>query len=466
MFTHDEEEFFNKSISKFENMLKTNKICFFDSEEFENIILHYLDSGKLNLSKKALKLGLEQHPNSIGLKLVQVELLVFENKLDQADKLLNELQAIDPRNDEVYIQRANIYSKQGSHNKAVESLNIALQYTEDFADVYSLLGMEFLYIDDILQAKNAFIKCLEHDAEDQTALYNVVYCYDFLDNHSEAIEFLEEFIDDNPYSEVAWHQLGRQFYTLKDYRKAIEAFDFATIIDERFVGAYIEKGKSYEKLKMFTQAINCYRETLQIEDGSSYLYRRIGSCYECLKNNDKALKYYLKSVHEDPLMDKSWISIADLYLKKNDFKKALQFVNKALGIDEHNHLYWRRFAIINKDLMFYEEAELGFRKAIEHGDTFLDTWLFWSDTLYLLNNLDLAVEKLLKARELFNDEYEIEYRLVGLYTLKNETEKALYHLTNALALNYKNRTLLQDLFPVVWNNEEVQTYIENFNQEH
>lgn len=465
MFTHDEEDFFRMSISKFENMLKTNKICFFDSEEFENIILHYLDSGKLNLSKKALKLALEQHPNSIGLKLVQVELLVFENKLDKADKLLNELQHIDPRNDEVYIQRANILSKQGNHQKAIDSLKIALQYTEDFADVYSLLGMEYLFVDEILEAKNAFIKCLEHDSEDQTALYNVVYCYDFLDNHQEAIEFLEEFIDHNPYSEVAWHQLGRQYYTLKDYRKAIESFDFACVIDEDFVGAYLEKGKSYEKLKMYTQAINCYKETLQLDDPSSYVYRRIGFCYEALKEYDKALKYYLRSVHEDPLMDKSWVAIADLHLKKSDFKKALQFVNKALGIDEHNHLYWRRYAIINKELLFLEEAEMGFRKAVENGDTFLDTWLYWSDSLRMLEDDNQSIEKLLKAREIFNDEYEIEYRLAGSYMLVNETEKALYHLTNALALNYKNRTLLQNLFPKIWKNKQIQTYIQNFNQE-
>src|SRR5690606_36549239 len=142
----------------------------FDSEEFENIILHYLDSGKLNLSKKALKLGLDQHPNSIGLKLVQVELLVFENKFDQAEKLLNELQVIDPNNDEVYIQRANIYSKKGSHHKAIEYLQLALQYTEDYADVYSLLGMEYLFIDEVAQARDTFIKCLEHNDEDQTAL--------------------------------------------------------------------------------------------------------------------------------------------------------------------------------------------------------------------------------------------------------------------------------------------------------
>ncbi len=42
---HDEEDY-NLSLAKFESTLKTNKVLFFDSEEFEEIILHYLDMGK------------------------------------------------------------------------------------------------------------------------------------------------------------------------------------------------------------------------------------------------------------------------------------------------------------------------------------------------------------------------------------------------------------------------------------
>ena len=121
----DDEEDYNLSLSKFESMLKTNKVLFFDSEEFEEIILHYLDMGKAALAKKALKLALEQHPKSTGLKLVQVEMLVYEDKLEQAEKLLNELCAIEPTNEEIYIQKANIYSKRDNHKKAVELLQIA-----------------------------------------------------------------------------------------------------------------------------------------------------------------------------------------------------------------------------------------------------------------------------------------------------------------------------------------------------
>lgn len=465
MFANDEEDFFRMSISKFENMLKTNKVCFFDSEEFENIILHYLDTGKLNLSKKALKLGLDQHPYSIGLKLVQVELLVFENKFDQAEKLLNEIQAIDTNNDEIYIQRSNIYSKKGEHYKAIDSLQLALQYTEDYADVYSLMGMEYLYLDELQAAKEAFIKCLKHDSSDHSSLFNVVYCFDFLDQNLEAVDFLETFIDENPYSEAAWHQLGRQYYTLKNFDKAVEAFDYACVVDEYFVGAYIEKGKALEKLKKYREAIECYKYTIKFDEPTAYLYHRIGYCFEALKKTPKALKYYLRSIQEDPLMDKSWIAIGDLYLKKNNFRKALHFVNKALEIDEQNHLYWRRFAIINKELMLYEEAALGFKKSIEHGDQFIDTWLFWADSLLITGEYYTAIEKLLQARNLFNDKFEIEYRLAGFYGLTQQTEKSLYHLTNGLTLDFGNRNIIERLFPNMWNNELVQKHIQKFYSE-
>ena len=169
----DEEDDHNLSLSKFESMLKTNKVLFFDSEEFEEIILHYLDMGKASLAKKALKLALEQHPKSTGLKLVQVEMLIYEDKLDVAEKLLNELYAIEPHNEEIYIQKASIYSKKDQHEKAVEILKTALQYTDDFADVYNLIGMEYLFMDSLELAKENFIKCLEEDTEDQAALYKL-----------------------------------------------------------------------------------------------------------------------------------------------------------------------------------------------------------------------------------------------------------------------------------------------------
>jgi tetratricopeptide (TPR) repeat protein len=461
----NEEEDYNLSLSKFESMLKTNKVLFFDSEEFEEIILHYLDMGKAALAKKALKLGLDQHPKSVGLKLVQVEMLVFDDKLDIAEKLLNELYAIEPNNEEIYIQKANIYSKRDQHEKAVEFLKIALTYTEDFADVYNLIGMEYLFMDKLEQAKESFIKCLEEDLEDQSALYNVVYCFEFLDQNLDAIAYLTKYIDKNPYSEIAWHQMGRLYYDLKDYENAIRAFDYATLIDDEFLGAFMEKAKAYEKMKQYEEAIESYNRTIALDDATSYALLRIGKCHERLGNTALAIKYYNETVHEDPLLDKGWIAITDFYIRQKNFQKALFFVNKALAIDNQNRLYWKRYAKINKEMNFFEEAEFGFRKAVEFGDTELDTWLFWVNILQFLGEFDTAIQTLLQASEYFPEENEIEYRLAGLYFMAQETTKAKFHLSNGLRLNFDNYILLEDLFPVVWTDKAVRNYIEKYKKE-
>ena len=134
-------------------------------------------------------------------------------------------------------------------------------------------------------------------------------------------------------------------------------------------------------------------------------------------------------------------------------------MNKALAIDDQNRAYWKRFATINKAMNFYEEAELGYRKAVEFGDYQLDTWLFWVDILQFLGEFDNAVMTLLQASESFPEEYEIEYRLAGLYFMLNDVEKGTFHLSNGLRLNFNNHTMLEELFPTIWSLKKVQTFI-------
>jgi len=459
MHLSHEEDDYNISLSKFESMLKTNKVLFFDSEEFEEIILHYLDMGKASLAKKALKLALEQHPKSTGLKLVQIEMLIYDDKLDVAEKMLNELYAIEPHNEEIYIQKANIYSKRDQHEKAIEELEKALKFTDDFADVYNLMGMEYLFMDNLELAKYNFIKCLEVDIEDQSALYNVVYCFEFLDQQKEAIDYLEKYIEKNPFSEIAWHQQGRLSYSIKNYENALRCFDYATLIDDEFIGAFMEKGKSLEKLKRYEEAIEAFQRTIELEDPTSYALLRIGKCYEKLNNKVEAIKYYNKTVHEDPLLDKGWIAITDFYIRLKNYQKALYYVNKAIAIDNENQLYWKRYATINRQMNFYEEAEFGYRKAVEFGDYQLDTWLFWVDILQFLGEFDSAIQTLIQAAEYFPEQYEVEYRLAGIYYMLQQNEKGKTHLNNGLRINANNRTVLQELFPVVWDKKVVQNVI-------
>ncbi len=458
-YLSEEEEDYNRSLSKFEGMLRTNKVLFFDSEEFEDIVLHYMDMGKVNLAKKALKLALDQHPQSSGLKLVQVEMLVFEDKLELAEKLVDELIILEPTNEEVYIQKASVFSKKGLHEKAVEQLEIALIYTDDLADVYNILGMEYLFMDRFEEAKRNFLKCIEADIEDQSALYNVVYCFEFLDQNEAAIDFLMTYIDKNPYSEIAWHQIGRLQYGLKNYQEAVRAFEFATYIDDEFMGAYMEMAKAFERLKNYEAAIENYSKTLYLDDATSYALLRIGKCYDRLGNKPLALKFYHKTIHEDPLLDKGWIALTDFYVREKNYPKALHFANKALAIDNKNANYWKRYATINRKMNSFEAAEFGYRKAVECGDLQLDTWLYWIDIIQFQGEFDMAISTLILASEYFPENDEIEFRLAGLYFMLQKNIKAKFHLKCGIQINFDSIDILKNLYPVVWDMPMVQELI-------
>ncbi|MBO3097383.1 tetratricopeptide repeat protein [Gelidibacter pelagius] len=459
---HDEDD--NYSLTKFESMLKTNNVLFFDSSEFENIIQFYFENGRIALAKKAVKLGLEQHPSSITLRLFQVEIYILEDKLPQAEKLLDALHVLEPSNEEIYIQKASVLSKRDEHQKAIDTLKIALKLIdseEDEADLHALIGMEYLFMDQFENAKSHFIKCLELDMEDYSALYNIIYCFEFLDLHEEAIDFLNRYLDKNPYCEVAWHQLGRQYFTLKDFKKALAAFEFAIISDDTFVGAYLEKGKVLEKMKMYNEAIENYNMTLALDEPTSFALLRIGNCYEKLHSDDLAVQYYYKTVHEDPLLDKGWIAITRFYNKKKDYHKALYYINKAINIDDDNVRYWKLYAQINHRLNFIEEAERGYKKTLDLGNYELDTWLARADVLINLGEYEASALNLIQAAEFYPETAEIEYRLAGIYFTLLENEKAQYHLKNGWLLNPEFSFILEELFPLIANHQMVLNIISN-----
>jgi len=450
------------SLSKFESMLKTNSIYFFDLVEFEEIIVHYLDTGKHSLAKKAVKLGLEQHPTSVDLKLLEVEILIFDDQLEIASQKVKRIEMLAPDNEEVYIQKATIVSKGGNHKEAIQNLKIALIHADDKVDIWSMMGMEYLYLDDFENARLSFAKCIEVDYEDYSSLYNVVYCFDMEKDHEQAISFLNAYLDKSPYSEVAWHQLGRQYFVLDRFKEALTCFDYAVLIDESFIGGYLEKAKTYEQLGEFEDAIKNYLLTLELDDPTAFAFVRIGECYQKIGQLDEAISYYKKSVHEDPLLDKGWILLTEAYYVQEDYQKALYYISKALKIDESNALYWRKYSDINIKLSFFEEAIKGFENCIDLKDYSIEIYIALADVLLFIGDFNDALKVLISAQKIYKDFAEIEYRLAGLFFILNKESYGFTHLINGMKIDYEYHSIIAELFPTIHDNLEVQKLIKNY----
>ena len=434
-------------ITRFELMLQSNRVYFFDATEFEEIIQFYIDSGSLRLAYKALEIGENQHPGNSGLKLLHVELMLLNNQYKEAEDVIDRLREMEPFNEYVYIHKAVILSKTKRHQEAISFLNKGLEYCESQAEFHSMLAMEYLYLDSYIMAKEHFIKCLEEDPKDTQALYNLIYCFESLENPDGAIEFLNDYLEADPFSEIAWHQLGRQYSSKGLLKQALSSHEFAVICDSDFIGAYFEMGKTLEKMKRYNEAILAYELTLSIAEPTAFALFHIGQCHIELGNTKLAIHYFKRTLNEDPLYEKAWIALIDLYFKNKEFEKALYYAKRSIQIDNVNVSTWKRYAQINFILGFLEEADLGFTECVNLGNYEVDTWVKWADVLKEMDDYPKAIEILQHGLEFHPESSVINFRLGGIYLLSSQSIEASFYLKNAYMSDAKQLSHFYETFP-------------------
>ena len=444
-------DFFSDSIIKFESMINSNKFLFFDSEEFESIIIYYLESGNSSMANKAIKMAIEQYPKNTSILLLKVEALIFENNIEEAEKIIDSLYEIDKNNSEIIIQKSRILSKRKKHSKSINLLKKISKDCEFYSDALVMIGKEYLFIDNFENAKEKFKEYIKNHQLDYAVLNNLLYCFDALGNTDNTINYLNDFLEENPYCEVAWHQLGKQYLKKELFKEALTAFDFAIISDDSFVGAYLEMGKVLEKLNKINQAIEQYEIVTKIDEPNPFALYRIACCHNKLGNIELAISYYNKTVEEDPIHDSAWMSLATSYYKQKDYLEAKNHLIKAIEIDSENIKYWELYCKINLDLNNNEEVEISFKEILSLGNLSLSTLIFLTKTLIQIPlNESLSNQFLIKIDALPNSLLS-EKKYISYVILNNSNQiiKANFNLKEAYFHNPAIYDYFKDIFPTI-----------------
>jgi tetratricopeptide (TPR) repeat protein len=445
------QEFFSDSILKFESMIKSNKFLFFDIDEFESIIIYYLESGNSSMANKAIKMAVDQYPNNTSILLLKVEALIFENKIEEAEKIIDLLFEFETNNSEIIIQKSRILSKRKKHTDSISLLKKIKKDCEFYSDALIMIGKEYLFIDDFENAKEKFNEYINDYQLDYAVLNNLLYCYEAIGNTDSTINYLNDFLEINPYCEIAWHQLGKQYLKKELYKEAITAFDFAIISDDSFVGAYLEMGKVLEKLNKINQAIEQYEIVIKIDEPNPFALYRIACCHNKLGNIDLAISYYNKTVIEDPVHDGAWMSLASNYYKQKENLEAKNHLIKAIEIDSENIKYWELYCKININLNNFEEVEISFKEILSLGELSLSTLIFLTKTLIQIPlNESLSKEFLVKIetlpKSLLSEKKYISY---VIFHNSNEMIKANFNLKEAYFHNPAIYDYFKDIFPTI-----------------
>lgn len=121
-------------------------------------------------------------------------------------------------------------------------------------------------------------------------------------------------------------------YKQRNYKDALKFLNKALKFDKKNAKGLILKGDIYLALNNLNQAKKYYLQVIKNKDYPNYYlaYYKLGLIY--LKNNqiDKAEKYFLFSYYNNPYFTDSQKELVKIYLKKNNLKKAKEFLKNLL----------------------------------------------------------------------------------------------------------------------------------------
>ncbi len=300
-FGEDRDEI-KELIRQFQNLKAGRGNSFLEEDAFEKIIDYFDDTEDLVQALEAAEAGIDQYPYSAMLHIKKADLLIASRRYHEALEILGHAELLDSNDINLYILKTDVYLALDQPEKAVELLENALSLFEGRERIEMLFELADVY-DDYEEFDKIF-DCLklilEQDSGNEEALYKICFWTDFTGRNEESIKLHQQIIEQDPYSELAWFNLGAGYQGLKLYEKSIDAYKYAVAIDEKFDYAYRNMGDAYIRLRKYKEAVECLERVLELSRPEDVIYEAIGHCYDKIKNYAQARFYYRKASHLNP----------------------------------------------------------------------------------------------------------------------------------------------------------------------
>ena len=133
----------------------------------------------------------------------------------------------------------------------------------------------------------------------------------------------------DPFSYMAWFNLGHAFYAKFEYEKAIEAFEYSFLIQPDFVLAYLDCAEVCMQVKRYRQALICYRDVLVYVSPNASLMQSIAECYQGLDKLEEAKKFYFRSLTYHARNEEVFFKIGQCYAAEYNLRNFYRQHNLA-----------------------------------------------------------------------------------------------------------------------------------------
>ena len=232
--------------------------------------------------------------------------------------------AENPKNPDLYMQRAKFFYEKKVYNNAAADVEKALALDSLNPIYYHFLADCYLDGGDGQKSLKTMYKVLTLYPERIQSLLKTAEIHYILEDYDSSILAINEAVKVDPQNAECYFMLGVNFRALKDIPRAINSFQTAVEMDSKLTDAWIILGELLEKNK-----------------------------------DPKALKYYESGVLSNP----TYLNSGILCLEMDSLNKAYEHFNIMTGIQPQNAKGYYFRGLVQKKKGKIKEALLDFQTA-------------------------------------------------------------------------------------------------------
>lgn len=460
----EDKELLRELLKQYDNLKNGRKNSFIEEDAFEKIINHFEEKENLGKALEAAELATDQYPYSSVLLIRKADVLLSSRRYQEALFVLNKSELLDSTDIKLYILKTDVLLALDQQEKAVILLERALQLFEGEDRIELLFELADVY-DDYEEFDKVF-DCLkiilEEEPNNEEALYKICFWTDHTGRNEESIRIHQKIIDAFPYNELAWFNLAAAYQGLKLFEKAIDAYQYAVTIEEKFDYAYRNMGDAFIRLRKYKEAIEALERVLELSKPEDVIYEAIGHCYDRLHQYAQARFYYRKASHMNQGDSRLFYKIACTYFNEEQWEASAKQLDHSLQIHRRQAEYNLLMGECKMQLGFFKEAIQYFSNVVRvraHNKT---GWEALIRCLYKGEFFEEALEQSRAAlRNTDNKPIFLFYKSAALLAL-GRTKEAILQLEAAMEKAPKLLKKFMELNPSILQNSLVVDVLARF----
>ena len=458
----------NEGTSKNENHIKTlanqfmamsqkGTVCFYEETVVEDLIDYFLGEEKEQIALELAEWAVQMHPYSSSMLHLKAEVLYQSEKYDLALEALDISTVLDTTNTDSFLLKAKILVEMGRYDQATETLyslesgNIEKHSTSNIHLCYASIYENLERHNDMF---DALCNALRVDWDNEEVLERLWLCTEFCQQHQKHIDFLQEYLDERPYSSIAWFNLGHSYWHMKDLENAAISFEYAYIIDKFFHQAYVDAAEVLSELKKHDVALSCYEDALVHYPKDGDIQVGIGNCLFMTRQYDKALNSYKKATYYAPNNAEGFYGKGICHIEMNAPKLALKAFKKAVAIDDKREEFAAALGEAYYRLGDIVAAAEAFNRAVELAPEMSEYWVRNITFLMDENRFDEALDNIQGALE---NTYgtELKYCQAAFYFRTGNRSEGMVNLVEAIEEDFSLFDLFTELCPKLSEDSEI-----------